>query len=644
MDPDRSLWHQANTQVVLSEGRATFQGKTSNMAGPLPQPLVRPAPRSAMVFPLVVLVAVLPGLVALNSWDLTPPGPFWGLRGLVVLDGHVFDQLPAADEIKPLPESAAFQAVAFQPPFYAWLEALALWLSTDYNPLASVLPSYVAGGLVVVLVYLHGRLWRGAGLGLTAAVLVGFNQNLLLRMQEATPTTLVVCGILASLLSYGWHVRMAVESTRAWSWAGPAFWSLTAGVALGLALLSLGGLALIAIPIVLLHQYYLGASSAWSSPRPLTRFWWLGRRDSPGLVDGLLALFVALALALPWFVLMVNLHGWRAMTALIAPPDVTDRPLTLLPRLINLAPATLALGLLGVTRAVRLALVAEAETRETVGSSFWLIWLAVAALAPSVWPSGPRSAFDLLLLVPLSLLAAQTIGDLANRRLQVRSLITVAPATAMSIAWWASPDLSGALDDLIHGRANSATALGLHLALDLVIASVMIVRALHRWARRHDDRQRWILAVFLFVVLATTLVMGLREVLFRHSETRALLSLRTMILRRNHDEPFQTLAVVSPLFTGGVHDKTLPIADHRLPGGRLRFILKTVLPHLAQRDLHSIDELFHLPDRQRLIILAGTRQRLSSSEQSRLGLEVIHPGRSGILDAYATTSHRLPRR
>ena len=89
-----------------------------------------------MVFPLVVLIAVLPGIVALNSWDLTPPGPFWGIRGLVVLDGRVFDQIPAAAEIKPIPESAAFQAVAFQPPLYAWLEALGLWLSADHDPLA----------------------------------------------------------------------------------------------------------------------------------------------------------------------------------------------------------------------------------------------------------------------------------------------------------------------------------------------------------------------------------------------------------------------------------------------------------------------------------------------------------------------------
>ena len=164
MDPDRSLRHRGETQAVLGVSQRVVRGKATELAAPLRRPLVRPAPRSAMVFPLVVLVAVLPGIVALNSWDLTPPGPFWGIRGLVVLNGRVFDQIPAAAEIKPIPESAAFQAVAFQPPLYAWLEALGLWLSTDHDPLASVLPSYIAGGLVVVLVYLHGRLWRGAGL------------------------------------------------------------------------------------------------------------------------------------------------------------------------------------------------------------------------------------------------------------------------------------------------------------------------------------------------------------------------------------------------------------------------------------------------------------------------------------------------
>ena len=80
------------------------------------RPLVRPAPRSGTFFPLVVLAAVLPGLYALNWWNLTPPGPWWGMRGLAVLEGHVLDQAPAADALRPAMESRAFKAVALQPP------------------------------------------------------------------------------------------------------------------------------------------------------------------------------------------------------------------------------------------------------------------------------------------------------------------------------------------------------------------------------------------------------------------------------------------------------------------------------------------------------------------------------------------------
>ncbi|MFI5456428.1 MAG: hypothetical protein ACHRXM_13345 [Isosphaerales bacterium] len=645
MDPDLSLRWRGQTGVGRDQDRALLPGRLDDAAAPA-QPLVRPAPRSAMVFPLVVLVAVLPGLAALNAWDLTPPGPMWGLRGLAVLDGLVLDQMPAAEAIKPIQEAAAFRAVAYQPPLYAWMEALGFWLSADRNPLLSVLPSYVAGALAVVLVYLHGRLWRGAGLGLTAAVLVGFNQNLLMRMQEATPTTLVLCGLLAALLGYGWHQRVTAESARPWWLAGPVVWAVMGGLALGLALLALGGLALIAVPIVLLHQYYLRAASVPSSHRARARSWWLSRRNSPGLVDGLLALAVALLVSLPWFLLMIGSHGWGAVAALGVPPDglLADHQLSLLPRLIVLAPVTLPLGLFGAVRAIRSALVDESNTRETVGGSLWVVWLAVAALVPVVWPSGPRSAFDLVLLVPLSLLAAQTIADLVNRRVSVRTLIGLAPATAMSVAWWASDDLSEAVGDVIHGRADAATALGLHLALDLVVASVWIVRALYRWARHRDDRQRWILAVFLLVVLFILVVGGLLEVLFRHSETRDLLSLRTMILRRNRDVPFRTVAVVGFAWPAAARSGVDKAVDRPLPGGRLRFILRTALPQLPQRDLNAIDELFSLPDGQRLIVLSGTEQRLSSADQFKLGLEAIHPGRSGILDAYATARNRLPRR
>ena len=102
-----------------------------------------------------------------------------------------------------------------QPPLYAWLEALGLALGRDRDPLATVLPSYVAGALVVVLVYLHGRLWQARGSGLIAAVLTGFNRNLLVQMQQATPTTLGLAGTLAALLCYGEHLRRGADPSRA---------------------------------------------------------------------------------------------------------------------------------------------------------------------------------------------------------------------------------------------------------------------------------------------------------------------------------------------------------------------------------------------------------------------------------------------
>jgi len=627
----------------LERGRAWDRTRVWT-ASPV-RPLFRPAPRSAMVFPLVVLIAVLPGLVALNAWDLTPPGPLWGLRGLAVLDGMILDQMPAAAAIKPVQESAAYRVVAFQPPLYAWLEASLFWLGGDRDPLASVLPSYIAGGLAVVLVYFHARLWRGAGLGLTAAGLVGFNQSLLLRMQEVTPSTVALCGVLAVLLAYGWHERAIAESSRPWPWAGPVFWSVAGGLAMGLALLALGGLALIVVPIVLLHQYYLRGVAPPAPPRARSRRWRPSWRDVPGRINAMLALAIAMAVASPWFIMMVRTYGWTAMAALRTPPEqlLADRGLSLPARLIELAPVTLPLGLFGAARAIRLALVDESNSPETTGGSLWVVWLAIAALAPMVWPGGPRSAFDLVLLVPLSLLAAQTIADLVNRRVAVRALVWLAPATAMSVAWWSSASLRDALDDVIHFRADSATALGLHLALDLVVISVWLIHLLDRWTYRRDDRQRRVLATFLLVVLALAAVDGILEVAFRHGIDRDLLALRTMILRRDRENPFQVVAVVSPPSKAPARRGASLFSEEPSPGGRLRFILRTALPHLPQRDFNDIAELFNLPEGQRLIILAGTDQGLTRTVVSKLGLEAIHPGRLGILGAYATVQRRSPR-
>jgi hypothetical protein len=227
--------------------------------------------------------------------------------------------------------------------------------------------------------------------------------------------------------------------------------------------------------------------------------------------------------------------------------------------------------------------------------------------------------------------------------MSIRTLIGLAPATVASVTLWASGDLRNTIGEFITGEGDAATALWLHLALDLVVAAACLAWVLHRWARGHDDRQRWILAAFLILVLATTVIAGFREVLFRHSETYDLLALRTMILRRNREAPFRTIIVVGLARQTAVRSSADPVTFRALPGGRLRFILRTALPHVAQHDLNAINDLFSLPESQRLVVLTGTEQRLSSADQLRLDLEAIHPGRSGILDAYATTLNRVRR-
>jgi 4-amino-4-deoxy-L-arabinose transferase-like glycosyltransferase len=598
------------------------------------KPLLRPVPRSAMFFPLAVLIAVLPGLYALRNWDLTPPGPWWGLRGIEVYDGHVWDQA-AASGIGTGAEARVYRAVALQPPLYVWVEAIGFSLSRSGNPLVSVLPSYLAGALVVVLVYLHGRIWRGQATGLVAAILMGFNRDLLIQMQQATPATLGLAGMLIALLAYAEFLQSEARATNRWPWV------LLGSAGLGMSLLSVGGLGLVVIPVVLLHQMFLAPESTFAkstNSEARRRRGWLGRR---GLWASALVLCLSFMIAGPWHISMFRRYEFALLHALAAPPYAGGGPRTaMLSRLLILAPATLPLCLYGAARAVRRALVADPDDWENSGNVFWLSWLVVAALIPALWPSGPRHTMGLFLLVAISLLAARVMTELANRRIPARVLAWLAPATACSAAWWLSTDLREAIDDLLHlRRPDAATALGLHIALDLFVVLMVCTRRLDIWAQKRDDRRRLILGVFLLGVVVMTVGTGLREVRFRHRETSDLLSLRDVILRRQVLSPFSVLAVVGP-------DPAPAGSDSSPPGGRLRFLLRATLPNLKQVDLAKTEELTGLPDGQCLVILAGTEQRLTYAMQSRLNLEAIHPGRSGVLDAFATarTVQRLSRR
>jgi hypothetical protein len=141
-----------------------------------------------------------------------------------------------------------------------------------------------------------------------------------------------------------------------------------------------------------------------------------------------------------------------------------------------------------------------------------------------------------------------------------------------------------------------------------------------------------ILGGFLLTVLGINAAAGIREVRFRHLETTELLDLRTEILRRNRFERLETLAVVSP--DPATSSNAGMVGT---PGGRLRFLVRTALPEVPLQDFNDTQALLLLPERSRLVILVGQDQQLTYSIQSQLKLEMLHPGRSGMLTAYASS-------
>lgn len=572
-------------------------------------PLISPRSRSAMYFPLAVLVAVLPGLFAvLSCWDLDPPGPWWGIRAVSVALGNYRDQDPGDAGISSADELQAYRRVTLQPPLYAWLSGLALRLSPTWDPLFIVTPAYLCGAAAIFLVYVLVRTSRSDGTAFLAAALASLSPAFLGQEKVASPTNVGLCCVLASAGLFE-HARRRGGGGGG---RGRLLSSAAAGAALGLAALSIGWFALVALATPALQRIISRAPD-----RSLRS----AKAKRVGVVGVLLAVTAALAVAGPWFLEAFRRHGAPLFAALAAPPDIVAPSEAmvqpgLLSRLAELAPAFSALACLGLFRSFA-RLVAWDDDLDPATEAFWPSWFIVAALVPAVWREAPRSLVDIYLLIPSSALAASTAADLIARREPVRSLVIFAPATALAMVWAQSADLRDAVSDLSSGRVDHGTALGLHLVLDVLLCSVLLCRRIDHWARRSDRRRRGVLATFLLLCLGFVVFSGFREAGFRHHETRELIDLRRIVLRRHSRLPFQEVIVVN-------RTQGKPGAPPVGAGGRLRFMLYATLPDVPIIDLASIDSLTALDPAKPMLVVLAEDQRLAYSQQSRLRLETIH--------------------
>ena len=474
------------------------------MAAPPPHALLRRRTAPGLFLSLIFLIAFLPALWNLGYWDLSETSAQWALRSLAVRQGRVWN--PNLGEAVGPPD------VGMQPPLHAWVSALVFEL-TGPNELGAVLPSYLFGAGMVVMVYLLGELFLGPSVGLLASVLVGLNHKFLATMQKGDPTTMLLFWIVATLYFYGRHLK--AEPDRF------SLWVIPGGVCLAGALMTVGLVGLIVPVVLLLHTTYQALAvdrPLRSALRRLLVFW----NFAPTM--GLLSIgLIGAGLALPWHLGMHELYGhefWRRLAWPIgrwARSAHVPGLYGLVGRLVPVYPAILAVGVYGWCRAIRRSLQAEEASELPLWpSSCAAFWLALGLLSLSVWPA-QHDLLVLMLGVPLSLLAGEALVALNARRISLRTLLVLMVLTIACVVWWQTHAFQTACAAMVASLRewhvpSLHQAIVFHLFVDVVAGLSLSAWMLYRWALTRDRRQLMLLGVFFALVVVVTGAKGLREV------------------------------------------------------------------------------------------------------------------------------------
>jgi hypothetical protein len=193
--------------------------------------------RAASLTPLVLVLTVVPGIIAIESAALSERDAQWRLKGLELSTvASPFDAVdPAA--------ASGVSALKYQPPLASWLLAAGdRWLPFD----CSMLPlfEYLAAACLVPACFLCMSRVAGRRVGLITAAVAAFHGTFLVQYRHAGPQALAVSAALFAFWGFFGHVWRATEIV--------SFDLLIGGLALGVCLLAGGPLALVVVAILFL--------------------------------------------------------------------------------------------------------------------------------------------------------------------------------------------------------------------------------------------------------------------------------------------------------------------------------------------------------------------------------------------------------
>lgn len=443
-------------------------------------PLLERFPPPSTYLPLTCLLAAVgTGLAAWVFGRLTPELAAWGNSALEVVQGRTW--LPTNSGGHPIP------------PAYAWALALALSLPVGDTLVLLALPGYLYALATLGFTYGLVRRWYSAGVALWATFLIAFNPLFLEHARVGDSSLGILCWSMLGLWAYVHHLIKEEETFSAWTVVG--------GIAFAALLLSAGFFA-----------FWLPAAGLLNV---LAREWERGDRLPTALRAcltaataraGFFVVAIGIVFASPWLLR----SGWSAgpLAPWAIPVELQARPNGALVELALALRATLILALVGFWRAAREVLRGSEEADR---ATLPVVWTLVAALTIN-W-TAPTQIGLVSVIIPLSVLAAQTILDILHRRIADRPL-----AVIVVVACWfylASGmemfrDLPGLLAPVVPASSPGAVpaveesetwfslpaplraeaALALHFAVDVLVLVAAVIYLAYRLSAKQDRLRR----------------------------------------------------------------------------------------------------------------------------------------------------------
>lgn len=543
------------------------------MSSEVSEPLLPVLEQSRALRPLIVVLAVLPGFIALERHGMDDFSSVWALRAL-----STFQTGTVSGFVDP-GEAGRTAVLSSQPPLATWLTAAVL---------AMCGPTIIHAPLIVPLLATAGCVWwtfrlfrevAGPRKGFWAAVLASTNGTLLLLATNTAPTALSLFLALVAIDAWLRHFRQRKGKISAWL--------LVSGLALGLCLLA-GGPVVFAVFAIMTLKPLL----ARAFPVPTAKHGKYARnaRKAPRLPLAVGVVFLTAFAIGGWWTMREaanNPSFWPEWWSGYETPTLTAagaaeivgselpaavaraiRMCVVVGPILPLCIYGFILVLLRKSDAGRAAATIPAGRESTKegpldrsGSPVLLVsWLIVAVvyhlIAPG-WTAGHgtgRTLPDAFLLVPAVGLAAYAVDAILQRQTTVREvfLLTVAMFAVIPV-----------LPNWELGQSPLAEPV-LMFALSILTLTLLVGWRLRSWVREREFRKRVALGVLMTAQLAAAV-------------TGCVLSLASL-----PPDDSRLMSLRAKLPAGDDVSQILLITDS-VPPARLEYMLRSVNPNARWR-------------------------------------------------------------